>query len=231
MTISLLVDLVVLVVLLVFLIRGIQHGFVRAFCSFLALFIALFGAIFLSKILAPPATELLAPHFTPAIVQKLETSPTPPSSQELTTQDLTDLLKGIKLPENWGQLLQQLYVDSEPQSEDNSRSPAQLVASSILQLVLSTVIFFLSFFILLFLWRLVYHSLDLVARLPVLNFCNRILGAAFGLCKALIFLLLLRWCLCDLLALLPSAAVEESYSYQVIFSFLLQFRPDRFFLF
>jgi len=229
MTLPMILDVGIAGILLIFLIRGMQLGFVRALCSFLAVFVALFGALFLSRLLAAPLADLLAPHVLPAIVEKLESAtPTLPSTQNLSLQDTEALLQVLGLPENWSQFLGQLNSTSD-QSLDPTLSPAQMFAASILQIILSSVLFIVSFFLLLLLWRIVSRSLDLVARLPVLNFCNRILGALFGLLKAVLFLFLLRWVLCDLLGQIPPDVLLQTHFAKVFYSQLSHFQFDGFF--
>lgn len=228
MTLPVLLDLGIAFILLIFLIRGMQHGFVRAFCSFLAVFVALFGAIFLSRLLAEPLAELLAPHVLPAIVEKLESAHTLPPAQDISPPDIEALLQTLGLPERWTQLLPQLNPPSD-QGVGTTASLTLLFAASILRIVLSSVIFIVSFFLLLLLWRIISRSLDLVARLPVLNFCNRILGGLFGLLKAAIFLLLLRWLLCDLLGQLPPDVLANTYFVKLFSSLLPLFPVQSFF--
>lgn len=229
MSSSLVLDLGIAVILLFFLVRGMQVGFVRALCSLLALFVAFFGALFLSRMLTPPATQLLAPHVLPAIIQRLEDSPTPPPETAITSADALSLLQNIGLPESWNDMLaKQSAADSDATS---GSSPAQLLASYLLRIILSAALFILCFFLILLLWRLLSNSLDLVARLPVLNFCNHILGGVLGLLKALLALFLLRWLLIDLLGLISPALLEQTHAARLLGELLPYLREQRFFPF
>lgn len=229
MDIPILMDVSIILILLFFAIRGIQHGFVRALCSFLAVFVALFGALFLTKQLTPMATDLLAPQVLPSIVKQLEKDSIPQSSQNFSPQETAILLQKIGLPETWNQMIQQ--IDSSAEREEiTTTSPIQIMANYILNIILSAGIFILSFLLLLLLWMIFSRSLDLMAKLPVLNFCNRTLGGLFGLCKGLIFLLLLRWLLCDLMGQIPPELLARTWSFQVLSSLFSQIQFPSFLL-
>ncbi|MDF2838659.1 MAG: hypothetical protein K0S60_362 [Evtepia sp.] len=215
MDVPILLDIAVLIILLFFTIRGIQHGFVRALCSFLAVFVAFFGALVISKQLTPMASEFLAPQILPSIVKHLEKDSVPEPTSDLSTQETTIILKKIGLPETWSRMIQQANSAAD-QKQIATTSPSQLFASYILNIIVSAAIFILSFLLLLLTWLFFSRSLDLLAKLPVLNFCNRILGALFGLCKGVIFLLVLRWLLCDLMGQIPPELLGRTQSYQIL---------------
>lgn len=221
MDLPLILDAAILIILLIFLIRGFQRGFIRAFCSFLAVFVALFGALVISKHFTPMATEMLAPKILPSIIKQLEKDSTPESTQNLSPQDTAILLKKIGLPQTWNRMIEQ-SVSNGAQEKTETFSPSQLLAQHILTIIISASIFIISFLLLLLFWLILSRSLDLLAKLPVLNFFNRLLGALFGLCKGLIFLLLLRWLLCDLLGQIPTSLLQRTWSYQILASLLSQ---------
>lgn len=231
MTMPILLDCIVLALVLIFVLGGMRHGFVRSLCSLLALFVALFGAIYLSKTLTPAAAEIAAPYFLPSIEKKLEGMPSAQINPDLSPLDAQTLLKTLNLPQNWDQMLQQIVASQKSAATpEHSQTPTQWLAISVLKIVTSAVIFILSFLLILVLWGIFSRSLDLVARLPVLNFCNRILGALLGLLKALLFLFLLRWLLCDFWGILPQDVLAQSYSYKYITMIFNGLPLDRFFL-
>ena len=70
-------------------------------------------------------------------------------------------------------------------------------------------VYVIAFVVILLLWNLISKALDLVAKLPVLHFFNRLLGGACGVIKGI----LIAGCICCLilnLGLLPSAMAQES---------------------
>lgn len=224
----LILDIAIALIALGFLLGGLKLGFVRTLFSLLAVFVAFFAALFLSKMLTPPVTQLLSPHVLPAIIQKLEGVPTPPPETALSPADALSLLQGIGLPESWSDTL---AAQSAKEAElAPGSSPAQLLASHLLRIILSAVLFVLCFLLVLLLWRILARSLDLVARLPVLNFFNRLLGGALGLCKAVLVLFLLRWLLVDLLGVISPMLLEQTHSARLLGSLLPYLKEQRFFL-
>lgn len=229
MPMSLLLDCFVVALVLIFVASGMRLGFVRSLCSFLALFIALFGAIYLSKTLTPVTTQAVAPYVLPAIEKKLQGVPSAPTDSDFSHVNVETLLQ--TLPQNWKQMIEQLDASqSSGFGTNQTQNPMQWLSFQVLTIVTSAVLFIVSFVLILLLWSILSKSLDLVARLPVLNFFNRILGAAFGLLKAVLFLFLLRWLLCDLWGVLPQDLLNQSYAYHYISTVFNALPLDRFFL-
>lgn len=225
-----LLDISVLVILLGFILGGVRKGFVRSLCSLLAVFVALFGAILLSKYLTPPITELAAPRAVPSIVAKMESGSSDDRDvQSPPPQDTLTLLRNLSLPEYWARIVSDLY-ETTPQEEKPSLSPSQMLATFVLKSIISVIVFFVSFFLLLILWGILSRSLNLVTKLPVLNFCNKTLGGALGAVKGLIFLLILAWILSDLTAVIPPEALEKSFFFQWFSSFLSEIQLPKFLL-
>lgn len=219
MTPSLILDLALAAILLAFAISGIRQGFVRSLCSLLAVFVAFFGALFLAKTLAPAAAEVATPYVLPAIVERLEGKDTKIPSRDYSAQENDALLENLGLPEAWTRLIQENFATQDAEQEPFT-SPSQTLANYILEILSYGVVFIVSFVLLLILWAILTRTLDLVAKLPVLNFFNRSLGALLGIVKGLLFLLILRWVLCDLTGQVSPALVEQTYLYQWLSAFL-----------
>lgn len=208
------IDISILIILLFFILGGARKGFVRSLCSLLAVFVALFGAILLSKYLAPHITELAAPHAVPSIVMKMEAgSSEGRGAQSPTPQDTSTLLKNLSFPEYLSRIVEDLYTSSTPE-EKPFHTPSQMLAFFLLKTLIPLLVFFISFFLLLILWGVLSRGLNLVTKLPVLNFCNKSLGAVLGAVKGLIFLFLLAWILSDLTSTIPLEALEHSLFFQ-----------------
>ncbi len=225
-----LLDLGILLILVVFALRGRKHGFVRALCSFLALFIAFFGAIYVSRFLTPPLADLLAPRVLPSIVKRIDSSSfVQNTEQELTDQGVGAVIDQLGLPDSWGKMISQ-WKDTRGGGFDLFKPLETLLAQSILEIIISAVLFILSFLILLIVWRLISRSLDLVSRLPVLNFCNRLLGLLLGLCKAVLLLFLLRWLLVDICGILSPELLSQTFTVRLLSSLPATLPHIRFFL-
>lgn len=217
----LILDGVLALLLLLFVISGIRQGFVLSLCSFLAVFVALFGAVMITKYTAPLVTDFAAPHFLPSIVEKVEDTSPEISSRGPTAEALPPLLEHLGLPESWMDMVVRVYQGDQEETRPPFTSPSQMIAKSILEIAVAAGLFILSFILLLILWKIVSKALDLVTKLPVLNFCNRLLGALLGLLKGLLLLFILRWLFCDFLGLVPAGLIEETYLFQFLsFAFL-----------
>lgn len=214
MTTPLILDIITVVILIAFVIGGIHTGFVRTLCSFLALFVAFFGAAFLAKHLTPYLAEITTPYALPSIVKKLESGETSPS-QELDEEETQQILLELGLPESWSVLIKENHAQRES-APPAFTSPSQLLAEYILNIVIYAAVFLLFFIILLILWGMISRALHLVARLPVLSFFNRTLGALLGFVQGILALLILRWALCDLAGLIPPQLVNNTHVFQLL---------------
>lgn len=93
--------------------------------------------------------------------------------------------------------------------ESTLKNAAGSMANEVAQPIAWGAVYIIAFFVILLLWNLVSKALDLVAKLPVLHFFNRLLGGALGLMKGL----LIAGCICCLilhLGLLPAGTIQES---------------------
>lgn len=59
-------------------------------------------------------------------------------------------------------------------------------------------------------WTALCHILDLVAKLPGLNFINKLLGGVLGLVMGILILLVAQWALVDLLGWIPPEVAAQS---------------------
>ena len=207
----LLIDLAILLILAIFIGLGVRKGFVLSLCSFLAIFVAFFGAAFLAKTLAPTFADLASPHASPAIVETLGNSTSTTDPANLSQEETKVLLTDAGYPEGWAGMIQTLYT---PQIGQSSISPLEILADYVLELIVYGIIFIVSFILLLVVWFIFSRTLNLVTKLPVLNFCNRSLGAVFGALQGLLVLMLLFWALFDLTETLPMHLASQSYLIQ-----------------
>lgn len=228
MSIPILLDIVIIAILLCFVAGGIRLGFIRALCSLLAVFVAFFGAFFLAKYLTPVAVQIATPYALPSIVEKLEGEEAAPS-RDFSEQETKTLLQNLGLPDSWSRIIEKNYSAQETDTPAFT-SPSQMLANYILKIIITGALFLLSFIILLILWAILSRTLDLVAKLPVLNFCNRTLGAVIGLLKGLVLLLVLRWVLCDLTEVISPELVENTLVFQWLSLLLSYSKLNRFLL-
>lgn len=192
LTASLLLDIVFVLLLVLSLVQGFRRGFILTLCSLLAVFIALAGGWYLATHFAEPVQEALEP----LIIRQM--APDRPEEESDLYGDTSSLAESV-----------QEQVEQAAQAAQTAFMIQQAKALAALS---AKVLLFLAGFIgVLLIWLLLCHALDLVAKLPGLNFLNKAMGAVLGLVKGLILLLVLRWLLCDALHLIPEEVAAGSY--------------------
>ena len=223
MQIFLLYDAIAALVLLVALIRGYKRGFILTLCGFLALFVALIGASFLSNTMSGPVSRALQPaiessltqifsdHTTvqpPAVEGSSSQSPESqvPDESQLPLQEALDILQDSKFYQGFVEAIQSAVDEGMVSATANAvRVISDYIATQISKLV----IFIISFVLILVLWFFISHALDLAFRLPVLSSLNHWGGAALGLVKGGLLLLIACWLLQG--SFLPWETVRQTY--------------------
>ena len=219
----LLYDAIAALVLLVALIRGYKRGFILTLCGFLALFVALIGASFLSNTMSGPVSRALQPaiessltqifsdHTTvqpPAVEGSSSQSPESqvPDESQLPLQEALDILQDSKFYQGFVEAIQSAVDEGMVSATANAvRVISDYIATQISKLV----IFIISFVLILVLWFFISHALDLAFRLPVLSSLTHWGGAALGLVKGGLLLLIACWLLQG--SFLPWETVRQTY--------------------
>ena len=188
--VSLLLDLVLLGLLVFSFVMGVRRGFLLSLCSLLAVLVALLGGWYLAAHWSQPLEERLEPVILETLTQR--------EAEEKTTSPL---------PDNLPQALQ----DQAAQTAQDWKNATLAQAAALLAGAAAKVLLFLAgFFVVLLLWNLLFHALNLVAKLPGLHGLNKFFGGALGLVKGLLLLMLARWVLCDLLGWIPADVTRDS---------------------
>ena len=112
------------------------------------------------------------------------------------------------------QALQQA-VDKGTVSSD--ADAVRAVSSFIARQVAQTFLFMVAFVLILVLWFFLSHALDLAFRLPVLSTLNRWSGAALGVVRGAILLLIICWLLKG--GLLSQDAIQNTYLLRLFCTF------------
>ncbi len=105
-------------------------------------------------------------------------------------QDVLSVLRDMGLYEDLLNTIDQAVQDGMTAVAANA---AAAVAAAIAQSVAYSVIFTVAFALILIAWKVFSHAVDLVAKLPGLNFLNKTGGAAMGLIKGVLILFLVAW--------------------------------------
>lgn len=225
-------DAAVLAVLLLFVWLGYRKGLVLTLCSLLAVFVAFIGASILSNALAEPVAKAIEPVVASSIHDTVtsyyQRSPAENTSTEeddwlaqLPIDELLEPLKESKAFQGFADAFQEAVDDGVA---DAAAHAAQALAHFMAVQIARTVIFAVAFFAVLIAWSILSHTLDLVARLPVLYTANRWGGGAVGLVKGTLVVFIAVWLLRD--SYIPPAAVEQTY----LLKFFCTVSPLSFFL-
>jgi len=178
---NLILDLLIVAVVVLCAWIGKTRGFIRTIFGFLGSLISFFAA----SILARPVGNFLAEKFfSPAITRYFSALLSEQAQTEASKIDFSNL------PEACNEVLVRFGITSEQIGnlvEQGATSGAQAlekVAEFVVTPVAMSVGFAVAFVVLFVFFavliRILVKALDLISRLPILNFSNRILGLAAG---------------------------------------------------
>ena len=208
-------DIGIAAVLLFFVWLGYRKGLVLTLCSLLAVFVALIGASFLSNALAEPVAKAIEPivasQIHDTVTSYYQRSPAENTSAEedwlaqLPLEELLEPLKESKFLQGFAETFQKAVDDK---AADIVTHAAQALAHFVAVQIARIVIFAIAFFAVLIAWSILSHTLDLVAKLPVLSTVNAWGGGAVGLVKGALIVFIAVWLLRD--SHIPQEAVEQT---------------------
>lgn len=209
-------DLIIVILLILFAVRGAHRGLVLSLCGLVAVLVAFIGAGFAARTLSPMVADALEPRFAASIERRLDeamedstpSSADPEDGQDYPLQDVLNVLRDMGLYEN---LIDTIDDAVDRGMNEVAASAAARVAAALAQSAAYLIIFLLGFFLILFVWKLISHALDLVARLPGLHFLNKTLGALFGLVQCCILLFIIAWILQFFGSVIPRETVEQTH--------------------
>lgn len=225
-------DLIIAAVLLFFVWLGYKKGLVLTLCSLLAVFVALIGASILSNALAEPAAKAVEPIVAARIQESLSEAikstefvaadgGVAQSPEEIALAGVIGHLKETELFQGFADAFQRAVDAGVAEVTANA---AQSLAHFVAVQIARTVIFAVAFFAILIAWWFLSHTLDLVAKLPVLSTVNAWGGGAVGLVKGALVVYIAVWLFRD--SYIPPEAVEGSY----LLKFFSTVSPLSFFL-
>lgn len=224
-------DVIIAAVLLFFLWLGYRKGFVLTLCSLLAVFVALIGACVLSNALAEPVAKAVEPVVAERIQESLTEAikstefvsvdgGVAQSPEEVALAGVIEHLKETKLFQGFADAFLKAVDSGVAEVTTNA---AQSLAHYAAVQIARIVIFAVAFLAVLIAWSVLSHTLDLVAKLPVLSTVNAWGGGAVGLLKGALVLFIAGWLLRDSL---PPDTVEKTY----LLKFFCTVSPLSFFL-
>ncbi len=207
-------DVAVVAILALFLWMGWKKGLLLSLCGLAVAAVSFFGAGFLADTLDSPVADAIAPKLEETIQQQLalhydDTDPDGP----------LDALREMGGLFTWA-------ADAVEEAQDSAAGAAvgelAVKAAGLLATAISyRIIFALAFLLLFVLLTALLHALNVVARLPGLNFCNELGGGLLGLLKGVIVLYVLIACLRLFSGLITPEVEENTY----VLKFFLRFDP------
>lgn len=205
-TASLVVDLLIVVFLAVFVYRGFKNGLIVTVFSLLALAIAIGCGWFLSDHYAHGLADTLQPAIESKVTEYLAKNNAAPDPSTPLDMGYSEAFAGAV----------QNTLDAG--SSGFAGGTASSLGSAIADIAARSVLFLAGFLAVMLLWWLLSHFLHLVSRFPGVHAVDRFLGAILGLLVGYLFLLLIRWVLCDLLGCVPESILAGSHLLPLLFS-------------
>ena len=176
------IDLLLLAIPVLCILEGKRRGFIKTFFGFFGSIIA----FFLTSLFAGPLGSFISSaFFYPFLRQRFLTALSQEIGQSAAVIDFA------ALPENCHKLLARFGTDadaiadhvasaSQTAGEAAADAASQFVALPLADAASYALAFFLLFVIFSVVVRIAVHLLDLVSKLPILNFSNRFLGLLAG---------------------------------------------------
>lgn len=173
-------DGIVVAVLALFTWLGWRKGLLLSLCGLVVAIIAFFGAGFVADTLDAPVAEGLTPQLESILDERISRH-----REELGTITIADALRQEGGLFNWAADAVEAALDESQLLHEVSLA-VDVATKAIAQRIAHSLLFAMAFLVLYVLLTLALHTLDLVAKLPGLRFCNGLGGGAIGLVKGAI---------------------------------------------
>lgn len=222
---NLLCDLLIVVVLGVSIYLGKKNGMIKTFFGFFGSIIA----FVLTAVFARPFGSFLTEKvFYPFFKNRFLDSLSDSTGQSASSLDFLDLPESArKVLSGFGVETEKLtdYVKSIPETVEESvtESVGRFVVMPIAEAVGYACAFLALFIVFSILIRIVVRLLDLVAKLPVLNFANTVLGVVAGAVQGVFFAMVIASLLVVAAPALQGSESELLNSFDPENTFLLRF--------
>ncbi len=192
---GILLDIIVVAVILINVIIGAKKGFIKEIYSFFRIIIAACAGFFLCSPLAEllKATDFYKKLMTDlgtsigTYISNLSTESFDALSQQ--TQQFSELLSKLRIPTS------ELEAEYARLAAENSENITESITTYIItpasNAIVTAIAFLAVFFVALLVLFIVMKLLDLVAKAPVINGMNRLLGLAAGFVVALIVIFII----------------------------------------
>lgn len=204
-------DLILFLVILLFVGLGVRRGLVLTICGLLSILVALGGAKVAADTVSPMVAEAITPRIATSVAGKLEANVSQ-SIQDAganAANSLDGILSIFGMGEAGAKLTEQIQDAIQSGLQPSLETAAQSVAKEVAQPVAWWGVYAVAFGLIVLLWNLITKLLDLVAKLPVLNLANRLMGGGIGLLKGLLIVGLACYLILHF-GLVSAAEIQES---------------------
>lgn len=224
-------DLVILAILALFLWRGWRKGLILSLCGLVVVILSLIGANFIADTAAPPVAKALQPKLAAAIEENVTDymathyDDIVPGANVPAISSLSDALREMGGIYAWCADSVEDAAGKLTHSMDSLLDVSELcsiAANRVAEQLAHHILFVVAFVVLFVLLTLLLHALDLVAKLPGLQFCNGLGGGLIGLVKGVLVLFVVL-CVLRLTSghLFSPETVEKTY----LFKFFVKINP------
>ena len=211
-------DVILFLVVLLFAALGVRRGLVLTVCGLLSILVALGGAKVAADSLSPVVAEAITPRTTVEDRLEKNVNQSMKDAGETAKDSLSGILSIFGNSETYEKASEQLQKAIQSGLKPSLESAAKSVAKDLAQPVAWWAVYGIVFCLILLVWELVSKLLNLVAKLPVLNLANRIMGGGIGLLKGVLVVGLVCWVILRL-GLVTAAETQESVFLQFFSNF------------
>ena len=176
-------DGIVLAILILFVVLGWRKGLLLSLCGLAVAIVAFLGAGVVADTLDGPVADAIVPALENSMEKRIALH-----YDDSGVDTAVDALREENGLFAWAADAVEEALEKQeilPSVSDIASTAAQLVA----QRIAHSVLFALSFLVLYILLTILLHVLNIVAKLPGLDFCNGLGGGAIGLTKGVIIVL------------------------------------------
>lgn len=170
-------DGIVVAILVLFVWLGWRKGLILSLCGLAAAVVAFLGAGFVADTFDEPVAMAMTPRLESMLEERISQH-----YDDLGSITMADALRQEGGLYSWAADIVEDALD-ESQLVHDVTYVVTTATQALAQRIAHSLIFAMSFLVLYVLLILALHALNLVAKLPVLHFCNGLGGAAIGLIK------------------------------------------------
>ena len=204
-SLPLVIDVILAACLFIGTMFGMKKGLIKGVVSIAVLVVSLVVAGLVAKALTPSVTAWVEPKIETRMIEKI--------TKGVFHADYTvmDSLKDRMEEWNIGTDFMDKLEDSVGKTVENAATGAVKAAmGNLAGTIVYVILFGITFTVANLLLGVLVNALDIFSKLPVVNFANRVGGAALGLVKSALLIYVVVWFMYHLHIVLTKDIVESS---------------------